>query len=74
MAAISHADIVNAPKALLHDHLDGGLRPATVVELAEAVGHELPETDPARLGSGSSPRPTPGRWNATWRRSRTRWR
>ncbi|PRY28372.1 adenosine deaminase [Pseudosporangium ferrugineum] len=50
MAAISHADIVNAPKALLHDHLDGGLRPATVVELAEAVGHELPETDPARLG------------------------
>ncbi|MDT4937328.1 MAG: adenosine deaminase, partial [Pseudonocardiales bacterium] len=41
---------VKAPKALLHDHLDGGLRPATVVELAAAVGHELPETDPARLG------------------------
>ncbi|WP_305785024.1 adenosine deaminase [Symbioplanes lichenis] len=50
MAVISHADIVQAPKALLHDHLDGGLRPATIVELAEAVGHELPETDPARLG------------------------
>ncbi|WP_306204780.1 adenosine deaminase [Actinoplanes sp. RD1] len=50
MAVISHADIVQAPKALLHDHLDGGLRPATIVELAAAVGHELPETDPARLG------------------------
>ncbi|MFG1603062.1 adenosine deaminase [Actinoplanes sp. NPDC049265] len=50
MAAISHADIVKAPKALLHDHLDGGLRPATIVELAAAVGHALPETDPDRLG------------------------
>jgi adenosine deaminase len=50
MAAITAEDIVKAPKALLHDHLDGGLRPATVVELADAVGHELPERDPARLG------------------------
>jgi adenosine deaminase len=50
MVAITHADIVQAPKALLHDHLDGGLRPATIVELAAAVGHELPETDPHRLG------------------------
>ncbi|OJF15745.1 adenosine deaminase [Couchioplanes caeruleus] len=50
MTAISYDDIVKAPKALLHDHLDGGLRPATIVELADAVGHELPETDPARLG------------------------
>ncbi len=44
------ADIVNAPKALLHDHLDGGLRPATIVDLAAAVGHQLPETDPEALG------------------------
>src|SRR5215218_6313779 len=50
MAAISREDIVKAPKALLHDHLDGGLRPATIVELADAIGHTLPETDPARLG------------------------
>jgi adenosine deaminase len=50
MVAISHADVVKAPKALLHDHLDGGLRPATVVELAEAIGHPLPTTDPAGLG------------------------
>ena len=38
-----------APKVLLHDHLDGGMRPATVVELAEAAGHELPTTDPGEL-------------------------
>ena len=34
--------IAAAPKILLHDHLDGGLRPATVTELADQVGHELP--------------------------------
>src|SRR3954454_24331079 len=50
MAAISTADIVKAPKALLHDHLDGGLRPETVVELAAEIGHPLPETDPEALG------------------------
>ena len=32
-----------APKVLLHDHLDGGLRPQTVLELAEDSGHQLPE-------------------------------
>ena len=31
--------IRHAPKALLHDNLDGGLRPATVVELAEQNGY-----------------------------------
>jgi adenosine deaminase len=31
-----------APKVLLHDHLDGGLRPQTILELAAEVGHELP--------------------------------
>jgi adenosine deaminase len=51
MVAITHDDIVKAPKALLHDHLDGGLRPATVVALADAIGHRLPETDPDRLGA-----------------------
>jgi adenosine deaminase len=39
-----------APKVLLHDHLDGGLRPATVIELASEVGYrELPTTDPDEL-------------------------
>src|ERR1700742_2697278 len=28
------------PKVLLHDHLDGGLRPATIIELARAIGYE----------------------------------
>lgn len=43
--------IRRAPKVLLHDHLDGGLRPATVAELAAASGYgALPETDPGRLG------------------------
>jgi adenosine deaminase len=50
MVALSYGEIVNAPKALLHDHLDGGLRPATIVELAAQVGHQLPETDPDALG------------------------
>ncbi|WP_229068063.1 adenosine deaminase [Actinoplanes sp. DH11] len=50
MAGITHSDIVKAPKVLLHDHLDGGLRPATIVELAAAIGHELPAQDPERLG------------------------
>ncbi len=31
-----------APKVLLHDHLDGGLRPQTILELASESGHELP--------------------------------
>src|ERR1022692_2750615 len=39
------------PKVLLHDHLDGGLRPATIVELAERSGYQgLPTTAPAELG------------------------
>ena len=41
--------IRRAPKVLLHDHLDGGLRPSTVVELAAECGHELPTTDPDEL-------------------------
>ncbi|NBM15699.1 adenosine deaminase [Streptomyces sp. GC420] len=39
------------PKAVLHDHLDGGLRPRTLVELAGAVGHSLPATDPEALAA-----------------------
>jgi adenosine deaminase len=44
--------IARAPKALLHDHLDGGLRPATIVELAEQDGYDaLPTTDVEALGA-----------------------
>ncbi len=39
-----------APKVLLHDHLDGGLRPATIVELAHEAGHTLPAGDAESLG------------------------
>ncbi|MFE7584024.1 adenosine deaminase [Streptomyces gardneri] len=43
--------IRRAPKVLLHDHLDGGLRPGTIVELAREQGYDqLPETEPDKLG------------------------
>jgi adenosine deaminase len=43
---ISVDEIRAAPKVLLHDHLDGGLRPATIVELAAEQGYtKLPTTD-----------------------------
>ena len=48
---MSAQTIAAAPKALLHDHLDGGLRPATVVELAAEIGHELPADDADKLGA-----------------------
>ena len=50
-AAPSLEQVRRAPKVLLHDHLDGGLRPATVVELAAQVGYQgLPTNDPEELG------------------------
>ena len=33
-------EIRSAPKVLLHDHLDGGLRPQTVLELAREIGYD----------------------------------
>jgi adenosine deaminase len=58
-------EIKQAPKVALHDHLDGGLRPQTVIELADLAGYTgLPDRDAAKLGawfrdaadSGSLPR------------------
>jgi adenosine deaminase len=43
--------INSLPKVSLHDHLDGGLRPQTIVELAGEVGLELPVPDAAGLGA-----------------------
>jgi adenosine deaminase len=49
--AVLTTDILRrVPKVLLHDHLDGGLRPATVVELADEAGYDdLPTRDPSAL-------------------------
>ena len=52
MAALSEETIRALPKVLLHDHLDGGLRPSTVAELAAETGYaDLPETDPDTLAT-----------------------
>ncbi|MBP2365947.1 adenosine deaminase [Pseudonocardia parietis] len=52
-AAPVTADTVRrAPKVLLHDHLDGGLRVGTVIELARETGYDkLPTTDPGELAA-----------------------
>jgi len=43
-------EIRKAPKVLLHDHLDGGLRPETIIDLARESGYDrLPSTDPDNL-------------------------
>src|SRR5213594_3329464 len=42
--------VQRAPKVLLHEHLDGTLRPQTVLDLAERSGYrDLPVGDSARL-------------------------
>ena len=41
--------IKRLPKAVIHDHLDGGLRPETIIELAAAINYPLPESDPVKL-------------------------
>lgn len=49
-ATLSIDEIRQAPKVLLHDHLDGGVRPTTVIELAAETGYTgLPTTDPDDL-------------------------
>jgi adenosine deaminase len=45
-------EIRAAPKVLLHDHLDGGLRPATVIDLAREIGYgRLPSSDPDEVAA-----------------------
>ena len=44
-------DIRTLPKVSLHDHLDGGLRPQTIIELAAEIGLDLPATDADALGA-----------------------
>ena len=47
---LSRELITRLPKAELHLHFDGSLRPATMLELARDAGLELPATDPESLG------------------------
>ncbi len=50
MPALDLDTIRRAPKVLLHDHLDGGLRAATVAEIAAEIGYQgLPSSDPEEL-------------------------
>ena len=47
---LSERFLQSLPKVLLHDHLDGGLRPSTILELAQENGYQgLPTTDPGEL-------------------------
>jgi adenosine deaminase len=49
---LAHDTIRDAPKALLHDHLDGGLRPSTIVDLAAEFAYDgLPTRDPDELSA-----------------------
>ena len=61
--ALDPTTIRRAPKALLHEHLDGGLRPSTLIELAAEIGYGgLPTRDPTELGTWFKPAPdTAGR-------------
>ena len=45
----SEDQVKRLPKALLHDHLDGGLRPQTIIDIAKEIGHTLPTYDAAEL-------------------------
>ena len=49
---ISSEDLLRAPKVVLHDHLDGGLRPSSMIEMAEAAGYKgLPFYEEEALAS-----------------------
>jgi adenosine deaminase len=47
---LDHDLLRSLPKVSLHDHLDGGLRPATVFEIAAEIGYPLPADSPEALG------------------------
>ncbi|WEV79698.1 adenosine deaminase [Janibacter cremeus] len=50
--SLDERTITALPKVVLHDHLDGGVRPATVLEIADEVGHELPVSGADRTAEG----------------------
>ena len=48
---LSLNELIKLPKVQLHDHLDGGLRPQTIIELAKKYNLQLPATDAKTLGA-----------------------
>ncbi|MFT3798404.1 adenosine deaminase [Microbacterium sp.] len=48
-AKLEGVSIRSLPKVSLHDHLDGALRPQTIIELADAIGLDVPATDAGDL-------------------------
>lgn len=48
---VDGVDLRALPKVSLHDHLDGGLRPSTIIELAAEIGLELPANTTDELGA-----------------------
>src|SRR5215471_6515767 len=47
---LDRAALQSLPKVLLHEHLDGVLRPQTIIELAKSIDYEqLPTRDPEEL-------------------------
>lgn len=51
MTTINRELLSQLPKVVLHDHLDGGLRPSTIIELADEVGYKLPVDTPDALAA-----------------------
>jgi len=51
MSGSMNLDVQHLPKIELHNHLDGGVRVATLIELADDVGHELPARSPDELAA-----------------------
>jgi adenosine deaminase len=67
-APITIENLRLSPKVLLHDHLDGGLRPATIIDLArESAYRELPTEDPAELGRWFVDNANAGSHSSAWR-------
>ena len=50
-APLTRAQVAALPKVLLHDHLDGGVRPSTLLELGEVRGHQMPAQTPQELAA-----------------------
>lgn len=59
-ASLDGISIRSLPKVSLHDHLDGGLRPQTIIELAADSGVDLPENNAGDLGEWFAKQATSG--------------